>query len=198
MSKKKNNKEEINDFDDLKKLLVNNLSGQNQQNSEGEIEEDESLSVDTAKYFQLIDGSKKESEASHLEINDSNQISNISESKSPAQKKVVKQQDINDFDDLKDLLLKNLSQKNPEISTEKIEKEDPFMKDAFEGLQLIKDKGEIDKSVLTINNNLNKLLETRKERKRKRTIPSNQWTLLAIGIVLLLAILGYFVIHLHG
>ena len=198
MSKKKNNKEEINDFDDLKKLLVNNLSGQNKQNSEDEIEEDESLSVDTAKYFQLIDGSKKESEASLLEINDSNQISNISESKSPAQKKVVKQKDINDFDDLKDLLLKNLSQKNPELSTEKIEEEDPFMKDAFEGLQLIKDKGEVDKSVLTINNNLNKLLETRKERKRKRTIPSNQWTLLAIGIVLLLAILGYFVIHLHG
>jgi len=199
MSKKKINKEEINDFDDLKNLLLNHLSGQNQENSEAKMEGNDSYSEDTAKYFKLIDDSKKVTDASPQEIqNNTNQISKISDSKPLAKKKSAKQQEINDFDDLKDLLLKNLSKQNPEINEEKIEEDDPFMKDAFEGLQLIKEKGEIDNSVLSINNNLNKLLETRKERKRKRAIPSNQWNLLAVGIVLLLAILVYFVIHLQG
>ena len=195
MSKNKIKKEEISDFDDLKELLLKNLSpqSQNQDEDSNNIDyNDKSLGEDNSY--------SKEKGNTYSE----NELYRKSNARSLATRKEKKQEEINDFDDLKDLLLKNLSQQNPQnnegiINAKKDSQvDDPFLKDANEGLQLVHDKAGIDKSVHSMNNNLNKILDSRKQRKKKHTIPTNQWALLAVGVVLLLAILAYFVIHLNG
>jgi len=254
MSKKKNNKEEINDFEDLKDLLLKNLSPQMPQNSSEEINHTDDLNDDFLLSAVNIGGKENipeleytdNSVESDWEYEENKYIKNPKASNSVKKKakkqeevndfddlkdlllknlnpqlsdeknmevngkidlkevnsllsdeifnKEIKHEDNNDFDDLKDLLLKNLSQQKPENSNN----EDPFMKDAMEGLEMIEDKSKIDQSVLSMNNNLNKILDSRKQRKKKHSLPSNQWALLAVGIVLLLAIISYFVIHLNG
>ncbi len=207
MNKNRIKKEEKNDFDDLKALLLKNLSPQSIQNDgEGEIihndDNDNLLNLSVDEYPQSHDSS--------AQIADSNRDNNRNKSKKISNERKLEtkytkvQEEVNDFEDLKGLLLKSLSEQKPQIGEiDDIDKndykvDDPFQSDANEGLQLIHDKTEIDKSVQSINNNLNKLLDSRKQRKKKHTIPSNQWALVAVGIVLILAILAYFVIHLNG
>ena len=195
MSKNKIKKEEISDFDDLKELLLKNLSPQPENNDEAE-----KSNVFSEKGIVEDNSFSKVKEDNNFE----NETYRKTSTKSLSSKKEKKQEEINDFNDLKNLLLKNLSQQNPQgsegnsNSAKDLQEDDPFLKEANEGLQLIHDKSGIDKSVQSMNNNLNKLLDSRKQRKKKHTIPSNQWAFLAIGVVLLLAILAYFVIHLNG
>ena len=198
--KKAKKQEEVNDFDDLKDLLLKNLNPQLLEEDIEEVNGELDLQEDNS--FKENESNDSPSKSENIEIdNESGTEQTIYSKKNNPQKKgsnkEIKQDEINDFDDLKDLLLKNLSQHKPENSRD-AQDEDPFMKDAMEGLEMIQDKSKIDNSVLSMNNNLNKLLDSRKQRKKKHTLPSNQWALLAVGLVLLLAILGYFVIHLNG
>ena len=98
-------------------------------------------------------------------------------------------------------LLKYLNQNLSPEEAHKLEKamlQDAFVNDAIEGLSAIKDKEQINKSIDQLNNHLGKILKERTEKKKKRKIPSNQWTVVAIAITLLLVVLGYYVLHLKG
>ena len=81
---------------------------------------------------------------------------------------------------------------------EKTMLQDGFINDAIEGLSEIKDKEQINKSIDQLNSHLGKLIKERTEKKKKRRIPSNQWTVIAIAITLILVVLGYYVLHLNG
>ena len=71
--------------------------------------------------------------------------------------------------------------------------EDGFEGDALEGLQSLPPE-ETDQSVRKLNLLLQNQLSD-KRRKRRHHAQSNKWTLIAIGVVLLLAVLGYIVLH---
>ncbi|MFP5042461.1 hypothetical protein [Parasediminibacterium sp. JCM 36343] len=75
--------------------------------------------------------------------------------------------------------------------------DDPFMADAMEGLQAMQSKEQISQSIAALNQQLQKTIAAKTKRKKKRGIPSNQWVLVAIGIVLVLCVLGYFVLRLQ-
>ena len=76
--------------------------------------------------------------------------------------------------------------------------EDGFVNDAMEGLSSIKNKESIETSVENLNRQLNKIVQTRIDKKRKRKLPSNQWAIIAVGITLFIAIISYYIIHLNG
>ncbi len=76
--------------------------------------------------------------------------------------------------------------------------EDGFVNDAIEGLSSIKNKEAIGASVENLNRKLNKIVQTRIDKKRKRKLPSNQWAIIAVGIILVLVIITYYIIHLNG
>ncbi len=92
---------------------------------------------------------------------------------------------------------------NQELSPEEahlIEKEmleDGFVNDAMEGLSAIKSKEAIEASVENLNRQLNKIVQTRIDKKRKRKLPSNQWAIIAVGITLVLIIITFYIIHLY-
>lgn len=90
-------------------------------------------------------------------------------------------------------LLKYLNQNLSPEELHELEKamlQDTFVNDAIEGLSEIKDKEQINKSIDQLNNHLGKMIKDRTEKKRKRKIPSNQWTVTAIAITLSLVVLG--------
>ena len=76
--------------------------------------------------------------------------------------------------------------------------EDGIVNDAMEGLSSIKNKESIAASVENLNRQLNKIVQTRIDKKRKRKLPSNQWAIIAVGITLVLIIITYYIIHLNG
>jgi ABC-type bacteriocin/lantibiotic exporter with double-glycine peptidase domain len=87
------------------------------------------------------------------------------------------------------------------IEAHNIEKQslqDPFVADALEGLGQIKDKQQINRSIAELNKKLAKSINKREQKKRKRKLPSNQYTLIAILVILILMVLAYFVLHLKG
>jgi anti-sigma factor RsiW len=71
--------------------------------------------------------------------------------------------------------------------------EEGMESDAMEGLKEMP-PGETKQTVSRLNHNLRKQL-TGKQRRRKEPIKNNQWSWMAIGVVLLLAILAYLVLH---
>jgi lipoate-protein ligase A len=73
---------------------------------------------------------------------------------------------------------------------------DSFINDAIEGLKQAGNEAQINQSVLDLNKHLQKNILARADKKRKRKLPSNQWTIIAISIVITLCLLGYFLIEL--
>lgn len=112
--------------------------------------------------------------------------------------------------------LKNiLSQMSPEIDQEtlllylqgklspekqhEVEKkilDDEFATDAIDGLQDFKDKKKLACVVEQLNNDLKKKT-ARKKARRKNTMQSEPWLMLALAIILVLIILCYFIIYRH-
>ena len=70
-----------------------------------------------------------------------------------------------------------------------------FMNDAMEGLEKIKDKKNIQVYIEQLNKDLQKQLEKKKKRLQKRRLKEYPWIYLAIILILLLCIVGYFVIR---
>ncbi len=73
----------------------------------------------------------------------------------------------------------------------------PFVNDAVEGLESFQDKQAIQQYVTELNRNLQKHTEAIKKRKLKRKLPSMDWILTSLIIIILLCLLGYFVIKMH-
>ena len=74
--------------------------------------------------------------------------------------------------------------------------DEAFLNDAIEGLQEFKDKDLMQEYVVQLNKDLQKQTDKKKARKLKRALQDQDWTIIAIVVVLLLCSLGYAVIHL--
>ena len=76
--------------------------------------------------------------------------------------------------------------------------DDPFLMDAVEGLNEVSNKEQINQSIIELNQHLSKLVQNKSKRKQKRRLPTNQWAILAVVVVLFLSVITYFIIHLQG
>ena len=98
-------------------------------------------------------------------------------------------------------LLKYLEGKLSSEQQHELEKNllnDDFEADAIEGLQNIKDKQKIPALVEQLNLELKKKTARQKRWREKKDVKLELWLLLAVVLVLLLAIIGYLVIHKMG
>jgi hypothetical protein len=72
--------------------------------------------------------------------------------------------------------------------------DDPFVNDAVEGLAEFSNKKSLDVYVEQLNRDLQKQLDKKKKRRVKRKLPDQQWTYVAVVVLLLICIIAYFVI----
>ena len=70
-----------------------------------------------------------------------------------------------------------------------------FLNDAVEGLQDFDKKKDIRAYVEQLNANLQKNLQKKKDRREKRRLKEYPLTYLAIGLILLICICGYFLVR---
>ena len=73
--------------------------------------------------------------------------------------------------------------------------DDPFEADAAEGLSAIQDQQTIPTLVNQLNRELKKKTERRKKWSFRREAKLESWLLIAVILILLLAVIGYLVIH---
>jgi anti-sigma factor RsiW len=73
--------------------------------------------------------------------------------------------------------------------------ENEFLNDAVEGLQQMSNKKNMQGYVDELNASMQKTLEKKKQRRLKRRLREDPWSLLAVVIVIALCILGYVVIR---
>ena len=97
-------------------------------------------------------------------------------------------------------LLEYLNKQLDEAGQHEFEKQlldDPFMDDAAEGLDLVKNKKELNEVMLQLNSGLKKELLNRK--KKKQILFFNQpWAYVAILLILLLAIITFLLLRKLG
>lgn len=74
--------------------------------------------------------------------------------------------------------------------------DEAFMNDAVEGLQSFKDPQLIQDYVTQLNSQIQKQTNRKIQRKIARRLKDQNWTIIAIVLVLLLCLLAYFTIHL--
>ncbi len=74
--------------------------------------------------------------------------------------------------------------------------EDDFANDAIEGLETLANKAQLPDYVEQLNRQLQKNVATKKQRKAKRKLKENPWIVIAVGIILVICVLGYYVLHL--
>lgn len=95
-------------------------------------------------------------------------------------------------------LLKYLNGQLSEEQKNEVEKKmlaSEFNNDALEGLEEIKNKERLSFLVETLNRDLKKNLNQKKQRREKLRIKDQPWLYISILIILLLIVLSYFVIH---
>jgi hypothetical protein len=73
--------------------------------------------------------------------------------------------------------------------------ENEFASDALEGLQHFKDKQHLQSLIEQLKKDLKKKTEKKKADREKRKIVLDPWVIITILIVLLLAIVSYYIIH---
>lgn len=94
-------------------------------------------------------------------------------------------------------LMDYISGKLSEEGKHEVEKwmiDNPFFDEAVEGLQKAGGEKKVQASVDQINHQLTKYLQQRKLRKDKSGVMFNGWAYVALVIILILAILAYFII----
>lgn len=103
-------------------------------------------------------------------------------------------------DELKDTQLINYLQGNlSNAERHAIESqmlEDNFTNDAVEGLETLSNKAQLPDYIEQLNRQLQKNITTKKQRKAKRKLKDNPWIVIAIGIILVICVLGYYILHL--
>lgn len=73
-----------------------------------------------------------------------------------------------------------------------------FVNDAVEGLQSVDKEKNIDLYVAQLNKQLNHYIRQKKLRREKNKITSQQWPVIAVLVILLLAVLAYIVLRTLG
>ena len=71
---------------------------------------------------------------------------------------------------------------------------DPFISDAMDGLEQVKNTDKVSKLVTQLNAGLKKQLENNKKRRNKGTLLQDSWIYYTVILLLLLAVIGYVVI----
>lgn len=99
-------------------------------------------------------------------------------------------------DELMKYLEDNLSEDDKQAFEKKMQASG-FVSDAVDGLKVVKNKQHINDYAHQLNNNLEKQLAAKKQRKEKRTIKYIPYIVLTVLIILLICIIGYFAIHLY-
>lgn len=78
---------------------------------------------------------------------------------------------------------------------ETILEEDPFLNDAVEGLSYIDDKEHLKNITAQINLQLKKQIAARRTNRRKHRKIDDHWGWVAVAILLILAVMAWWVIH---
>ena len=73
---------------------------------------------------------------------------------------------------------------------------DDFTNDAVEGLEIVTNKAQLPTYINQLNHQLQKNITAKKQRKAKRKLADNSWIIISIGIILVLCVLGYYILHL--
>jgi hypothetical protein len=73
---------------------------------------------------------------------------------------------------------------------------DDFTNDALEGLEIVTNKAQLPTYIDQLNHQLQKSITAKKQRKANRKLADNSWIIIAISLILVLCILGYYVLHL--
>lgn len=76
--------------------------------------------------------------------------------------------------------------------------ENGFENDAIEGLQQLSNTTIVKNYTNELNARLDQLTHINKRKRKLKNIPSQQWGLIAVVVILLLCLLGYYVLHLLG
>jgi len=95
-------------------------------------------------------------------------------------------------------LLKYLQGKLSEEQKNEVEKAmlaGEFEEDALEGLEKIKNKGDIEILVEQLNYDLKKKLEKKKKWKKNLRFKDQPWIYVAVILILFLIVISYFIIH---
>ena len=101
--------------------------------------------------------------------------------------------ELND-DQLMSYLQGNLSDEERNAIEQKMI-EDNFANDAIEGLEIVTNKAQLPTYIDQLNYQLQKNITAKKQRKAKRKLADNSWIIIAISIVLLLCVLGYYILR---
>lgn len=70
-----------------------------------------------------------------------------------------------------------------------------FESEALEGLEIVKDKKNLEDYVNGLNKDLNQYLKQKKQRRDRKKIKEIPWAYVAIVFVLLLVVIAYFIIQ---
>ena len=95
------------------------------------------------------------------------------------------------------LLMDYLSGKLSAEKSHEVEKmmaDDDLFNDAMEGLQQVKDKRDIQTYVEQMNRSLQKSLAKKRRRRDKRRLKEGPWGYIAIIVIIMLCIAGYYVV----
>jgi len=74
----------------------------------------------------------------------------------------------------------------------------PFVNDAVEGIDAFKNKKQVQQYMDELKRQLQKQTEKKKKNKAKRKLPSMDWIITAVVIVVLLCVLGYTVLRMYN
>jgi len=95
-------------------------------------------------------------------------------------------------------LMHYLQDKLSEEKKHEVEKkllDNEFANDAMEGLQEFKDKHQIAYMVESLNRDLKKKTEKKKQRREKMKLPDQSWLYISIIIIILLIIISYIIVR---
>ncbi|HEX2847053.1 MAG TPA: hypothetical protein VHN59_10930 [Chitinophagaceae bacterium] len=93
------------------------------------------------------------------------------------------------------LYLQNKLSAEKKHEVEKQLADNEFASDALDGLQAFNDKQQVAYMVEMLNRDLKKKTERKKQRREKLKLPDQSWIYISVIIVIILAIIGYLIIH---
>jgi hypothetical protein len=98
-----------------------------------------------------------------------------------------------DNQQLMDYLSNRLS-KDAQHEVEQQMSDDPFFNDAIEGLQSVKPNTDVNQYVQQLNIDLQKQIAKNKNRRLKRRWKDQPWTYVVIAVILMLAVVSYYIL----
>ena len=95
-------------------------------------------------------------------------------------------------------LMDYLSGKLPESEKHEVERwmaDNEFANDAMEGLEQFENTRNMEQYVTDLHKDLGKYIQSKKSRREKRKLPDNSLAIIAIVLVVVLCVVGYFLVQ---